>query len=61
MNETDVIIDAYNRAAEWIEMSDDPSRIVMNILANKIIKMSEQIEYLENRLEHDSASYIRWN
>lgn len=52
MNVSDVINETIDEAYEWLEMSDDPSNYLMGLLANKIIKLKDQIEYLEKRLEN---------
>jgi hypothetical protein len=43
-------------ASEWLEMSDNPAAFVAGILANKIIKLNDHIEYLERRLNHVSTN-----
>jgi hypothetical protein len=45
-------------ASEWLEMSNNPAAIVAGILANKIIKLNDHIEYLERRLNHVSSNRI---
>ena len=52
MNINDVINDTIDECYEYLEMSDDPSTYLMGLLANKIIKLNEQIEYLEKRLNN---------
>ncbi len=43
-------------ASEWMEMSDNPDAIVSGILANKIIRLQDHIEYLERRLNYVSIN-----
>lgn len=52
MNAEELIKKVYEDAFEWIEMSDDPYRVVSNVLANKIMSLNLQIEYLEKRLNN---------
>jgi hypothetical protein len=52
MTAQDIIREVQENAAEWIEMSKDPATLVAGILANKIIKLTDHIEYLEKRLNH---------
>ncbi len=52
MNVNDVINETIDEAYEWLEMSEDPSNYLMGLLANKIIKLKDHIEYLEKRLEN---------
>lgn len=52
MTPADVIRQAQEDASEWIEMSDNPSQIVVGVLATRIVNMSNYINYLENRLKH---------
>jgi hypothetical protein len=57
----DIINEAKQNASEWLEMTDNPDLFVAGILANKIIKLTEQIEYLEKRIEYDRhLSKIRY-
>ncbi len=57
----DVINEAKESASEWLEMTDNPDLFVAGILASKIIKLTEQIEYLEKRIEYDRRlSKIRY-
>lgn len=52
MTPLDIIRDAQDRAAEWLEMSEDPATLVAGILASKIIDLQHYIDYLEARLAH---------
>lgn len=56
MNSQDIIMDVQQKASEWLEMSQDPSMFIAEILANKIIKLNEYIEFLERRLSYDISS-----
>ena len=56
MNAQDVIREVQENASEWIEMSKDPAALVAGILANKIIKLNDHIEYLQKRLDHVSSN-----
>lgn len=51
MNASDIIKQVQEDASEWIEMSDNPAEIVAGILATKIVKLTDYIQYLERRLE----------
>ena len=51
MNSEDVIREVHENAGEWLEMTNDPAALVAGILANKIIKLQDHIEYLERRLK----------
>jgi len=55
MNPQDVINETVEQAFEWLEMADDPAMMLAGILASKIIKLNDHINYLEKRLKHDSA------
>ena len=57
MTAQDVINEVKEKAIEWLEMSEDPATLVAGILANKIVKLNEQIEYLERRLNYVSRTY----
>jgi flagellar biosynthesis chaperone FliJ len=39
-------------ASEWLEMSEDPANFLAGILAHKIIRLEEYIQYLEKRINH---------
>jgi len=59
MNYQDVIRDAEEQAAEWLEMSQDPANFVAGFLAQKIVTLKSHIEYLEKRIhayEHATTS-----
>ena len=38
-------------AAEYLEMSENPSQIVIQVLANKVIKLQDYVQYLEKRVD----------
>ncbi len=50
MNAYDIIKEAEAYSSEYCEMSDNPAAFVAGVLANRIIKLNEHIEYLERRL-----------
>ena len=52
MKAEDVIREVKEDLAEWIEMSDDPAAFLAGVLANRIIRLENYIEYLERRIEH---------
>lgn len=56
MNAEELIKEVYDEASEYAEMTKDPALFVAGILANKVIKLTEQIEYLEKRLDHVSRT-----
>jgi len=55
MNAQDIIREVQENASEWLEMTEDPDALVSGILANRIIKLNEHIQYLEKRLNYDSS------
>ncbi len=54
MTAYELIKQVEEEAIEWIEMSDDPYRVVSTVLANKVISLKSYIQYLERRLNHDT-------
>jgi len=54
MTSCDVIKQVKIDASEWLEMTNNPDAVVSGILANKIIRLQDHIEYLERRLQHVS-------
>ncbi len=56
MTSCELIKQVKNNASEWLEMSQNPDAIVSGILARKIIKLQDHIEYLERRLHHVSTN-----
>lgn len=59
MTPQQVIDEVKEYAAEWLEMSDNPSAMVEGILAKVIIEQISKIEYLQRRLDHVSSTRIR--
>jgi hypothetical protein len=58
MNPSEIIREIQESASEWIEMSEDPAMLIAVILADKIIKLNEHIQYLEKRLDYVSATRL---
>ncbi len=56
MSADKIIEEIREQYSEWIEMSEDPATFVAGVLAIKIIKLNEHIEYLERRLDHVSTN-----
>lgn len=56
MNPDDVIKKVEDNVSEWSEMSANPGYFIARVLATKIIKLEQHIEYLEKRLKHDSST-----
>ncbi len=56
MTPEDVIKEVEDNVSEWSEMSLNPSRFIARVLATKIIKLQQHIEYLERRLKYDSST-----
>jgi hypothetical protein len=46
----DIIKEAEVYSSEYCEMSTNPAAIVAGVLASRIIKLQNHIEYLERRL-----------
>lgn len=59
MNAQEIIRETKENASEWLEMSPNPHELIMGILANKIVKLNDYIEYLEKRVKHVSDEDIR--
>ncbi len=57
MNANDIIREVQENASEYLEMMDEPAILVAGILANKIVKLNNYIEFLERRLRHDSITH----
>lgn len=53
MNAKDLVREVQENASEWLEMTEDPATMVAGILANKVIKLMDHIEYLEKRLDYE--------
>jgi hypothetical protein len=56
MNANDLIKEVQENASEWLEMAENPAELVAGILANKILKLQDYVEYLEKRLENVSRA-----
>lgn len=56
MNAEQVIKEVEENASEYLEMVEDPSTLIVGILANKVSKLNQYIEYLEKRLEYVSRT-----
>lgn len=52
MTSQDLITQVKQDASEWLEMTSNPDAIVSGILANKIIRLQDHIEYLERRFNY---------
>lgn len=52
MTAEDIIREVQQETAEWLEMTQYPSDFLVGVLATKILKMKEHIQYLEKRLEN---------
>lgn len=47
MTARDIINETIDHCEEYLEMVEDPSAFIAEVLANKIIKLKEEIKYLE--------------
>lgn len=61
MSAEEIIKEIQKSASEWLEMSRDPDALLLAILANKVSKLSEYIQYLEKRVDHESRKKNRIN
>jgi len=52
MNSNQILQQTKQDYSEWLEMSENPDALVSGILAGKIVKLKDHIEYLERRLNH---------
>lgn len=52
-----IIKEIEEEFSEWIEMTNDPATFVAWVLAKRIIKQSDKIDYLQRRLKYASANY----
>jgi len=59
MNASELIREVEEKCSEYLEMTRNPSAFIAEVLANKVIKMQFQIEYLERRLNYDSPNSAR--
>jgi hypothetical protein len=56
MTAEQVITAVYDHAAEYIEMTNNPTALVVGIMAHKIVELEDYIQYLEKRLKNDKFS-----
>lgn len=56
INAESVIREVQEDASEYLEMVENPTDLVVGILANKVVKLTEYIVYLERRLKNDSST-----
>ncbi len=61
MTATDIIREVQENASEWLEMAENPAELIAGILAEKIVRLNNYIEYLEKRVENDSRIKARIN
>jgi hypothetical protein len=40
-----------------MEMTDDPASLAAVILANKVVKLNEYIDFLEKRLQYETSKH----
>lgn len=52
MNAIQIIESAKEKAAEWIEIAEDPNEFLVWVLANKIEQQQKHIDFLE-RIRHE--------
>jgi hypothetical protein len=45
-----IIREIQENAGKWLKIIEDPATVVAGILSNKVIKLQDQIKYLERRL-----------
>ena len=57
MTPQDIIREVQENAQEWLEMTENPAELVAGILASRIIKLQDYIEYLEKRLNNVSSPF----
>jgi len=53
--------EVYEEVGEWIEMSDDPNAFVIDFLANRVLKLREEIKCLNKRIKDASHTSTRTN
>lgn len=61
MTGADIIKQVQEDASEWLEMSENPAKLVAGILANRVVQLTSHIEYLEKRLENVSSRKVTVN
>jgi hypothetical protein len=54
MRHQQVITDVCLHASEWIEMVENPTALVVGIMAHKIVELEDYIQYLENRMKSEN-------
>ena len=54
MNASDVINEVKENASEYLEMTDNPTEMMVGILAQKVVNLTQHVEYLQKRLNHVS-------
>lgn len=54
MTPDEVISEAKEKAGEWLEMSDNPDRMLSGILAKHIVSLLDYIDYLNRIIKHES-------
>ncbi len=52
MNAQQVITQVRDNASEWLEMTEKPDEMLNEILAIRILKLQEHIEYLQKRISY---------
>ncbi len=61
MTGEDVIKQVQENASEWLEMSENPTELMVGILATTVAELSNYIKYLEKRVDYDSRTKHRIN
>lgn len=51
-----IISTLEERCSEYLEMVSDPREFLMGVMANKIIELSNKIDYLERILDHNKIN-----
>jgi hypothetical protein len=52
--EVETIDDMKEKYAEYLEMVENPYAFMLGVMANKILKLEEYIDYLKKRIEYVS-------
>jgi hypothetical protein len=47
----DIVFEIREKYAEYLEMMLNPDLFVIGVMAHKIIKLEEYVQYLERRIE----------
>ena len=58
MTPEQVIKDIEEYASEWLEMTPEPTSMLVGILAQKVVNLSSHVEYLERRLSDDARANL---